>query len=179
MARSKDGAEELRICCENELDALMELQESVLRAMPDSELFFPTSRELNRSYMKSPNLILAAFSGGRLIAYCSLVFHGNGEENLGWDLGWPASRVLNCAVVDTVVVDPEFRGRGLQRRLVHQSCKLAAERHPGVCLLTTVSPKNLPSLNNMQAEGFEVLVTKEKYGGLERYILIKNNSNYY
>ncbi|MNC63229.1 hypothetical protein D3C75_1133320 [compost metagenome] len=78
-----------------------------------------------------------------------------------------------CAKLDTVIVDPAFRGRGLQRVLVRQASELAEVRQHGVYLLTTVSPHNPHSLRNMQAEGFQILLKKDKYGGLERYILGK------
>jgi hypothetical protein len=57
--------------------------------------------------------------------------------------------------------------------LVRQAFELAEVRQPGVYLMTTVSPRNPHSLRNMQAEGFQILLKKEKYGGLERYLLGK------
>ena len=47
----------------------------------------------------------------------------------------------------------------------------AREKQPGCRILATVAPDNIYSLRNVQAEGFEILAQKEKYGGKERYIL--------
>lgn len=173
MEISPHQKEEIRLCTEAELDAVMELQETVCRTLDNPELFVPTPREENAGYLLKPNLILGAFSGGRLVAYCSLAFPGTGEDNLAWDLGWPEERVGACAKMDTVIVHPGFLGRGLQRILVRKASELAAERMPGVFLLTTVSPHNPHSLGNMQKEGFQALLRKEKYGGRERLILGK------
>ncbi|MNP28173.1 Acetyltransferase (GNAT) family protein [compost metagenome] len=165
--------EEIRICAEADLDAIMQLQEAVCSTLDNPEIFAATSREENAGYLREPNIILGAFIGNQLVAYCSLAFPGTAEDNLAWDLGWPAERVVICAKLDTVIVDPAFRGRGLQRILVRQTSELAEVRQHGVYLLTTVSPHNPHSLRNMQAEGFQILLKKEKYGGLERYILGK------
>lgn len=163
----------IRICTERDLDALMDLQETVCKALENSELFVPSSREENAGYLRAPNIILGVFHGERLVAYCSMAFPGTEADNLGWDLGWPADQVRTCAKVDTVVVDPAFRGHGLQRTLVRRAAEQAEAHLPGVFLLTTVSPQNSHSLHNMQAEGFQILLKTEKYNGRERFILGK------
>lgn len=163
--------EEFRICTEQDLDAVMDLQELVCRTLDNDEIFVPTSREENATYLHEPNRILGAFYDGQLAAYGSLVCPGLAEDNYGWQLGWPAEKVKRCVKVDTVVVNPAFRGRGLQRRLVRMCTAMAEAYLPEVILLTTVSPHNPYSLRNMQAEGFEILLRTAMYGGCERFIL--------
>ncbi len=114
---------------------------------------------------------MGVFDGRRLVAYGSVGFLGAFEENLGWDLGLAEEEVLLCATLDTIVVDPDCRGMGIQRELIRRCVEYAREKQPGCRILATVAPDNIYSLRNVQAEGFEILAQKEKYGGKERYIL--------
>lgn len=121
--------------------------------------------------MSGNNFILGAFDEKKLIAYCSFSIPGDKPHNLAWDLDWPQDKVCHCAKVDTIVVHPQYRGLGLQQRLLRDAIALAADI-PGITvLLTTVSPKNKYSLRNVQAAGFKILIKKLKYGGRERFIL--------
>lgn len=158
------------ICTEADLDAVMNLQETVCQALENPELFVATSRPQNAGYLREPNMILGVYAGPRLVAYGSLVFCGTDADNLGWDLGWPGERVRHCATVDTIVVEPAFRGLGLQRTLVQKLVE-QAQQQSETYLLTTVSPQNSHSLSNMQAAGFKILIKTEKYGGRERFIM--------
>ena len=74
--------------------------------------------------------------------------------------------------MDTAVVAKKWRGHGLQSRML-----LAAEEEltafsPGY-LLCTVHPENSYSLNNMQNNGYKVMKKVFCYGGLERFVLMK------
>jgi predicted GNAT superfamily acetyltransferase len=77
-------------------------------------------------------------------------------------------------ILDTVVVAPEFRGNGIQRELVQQLMELAKIKHSKKYMLCTVHPENTFSLNNFIKLGFEIKSSKIIYGGLSRYILLKN-----
>jgi GNAT superfamily N-acetyltransferase len=164
---------EIRACRESDLDELMHLQEIVCKGIKDQNIFVSTSREENSRYLHKPNIILGVFSEKRLIAYCSIAFPGTDSDNLGWDLGWLSEQVKNCAKLDTVLVEPSFRGRGLQRVLIHKAIEKAQNDLVNGSILTTVSPQNSHSLQNMQTEGFQILLKTEKYGGRERFILGK------
>ena len=83
--------------------------------MEDTRLFVSTSREENRDYLIYPNTILGVFDGEKLIAYGSLVFPNDSPENIGWDLDWSREKIFHCLTLDTIVVDPDYRGHGLQR----------------------------------------------------------------
>ncbi|MCI8559563.1 MAG: GNAT family N-acetyltransferase [Dorea sp.] len=171
----KKKREELAIrpCEETEIDELMLLQENIYRAMEQPDWFAVTSRDENKRFFEEPNVILGVYDEDKLIAYGSVGFLRDSPDNLGWDLGWTREKVHRCAVLDTIVVDPRYRGLGLQRELIRRCVEYASEKEPGCIVLTTVSPDNNYSLRNVQAEGFEVLMRKEKYGGKERYILGK------
>mgnify|MGYP004458866885 FL=1 len=171
MINSTDFEPAIRKCTPEDLDKIMKLQEHICQTMEDTRLFVSTSREENRDYLIYPNTILGVFDGEKLIAYGSLVFPNDSPENIGWDLDWTREKIFHCLTLDTIVVDPDYRGHGLQRTLIRSCVAYALELMPDATVLTTVSPFNKYSLHNVQAEGFQILKRKEKYGGYDRYIL--------
>ncbi len=171
--KGKKGTLILCPCKESDLDALMRLQEEICRGMEHPDWFAATSREENIRLIKEPNVILGVYDGDRLAAYGSVGFLGDSPDNLGWDLGFAREEAHRCAVLDTIVVDSAYRGLGLQRELIRSCVDHAKEIMPECKILATVSPDNIYSLRNVQAEGFEVPAQKEKYGGKMRYILEK------
>ena len=78
-----------------------------------------------------------------------------------------------CVVyMDSVGVLPEFRGLGIQDRLLKAGeAYLAHTKYSHA--FATVSPDNPASLRNFQKNGYKILATAEKYGGLMRHILYK------
>ena len=72
---------------------------------------------------------------------------------------------------DSAIVHPDYRGNGLQRKLLEVALTLL---RPGIVGIgATVSPENQYSLNNALASGFEIVCRREMYGGYDRYLLAK------
>lgn len=161
----------IRFCTLQDLDAIMELQKRIDDGMQIREWFVSTTREENVVFLSEPNAIIGIYDDTKLIAYASVGFSGKGENNLGWDLDWPEEKVLRCATLDTIVVDSDYRGLGLQRKLIELCVKHARNILPDCTILTTICPDNIYSLRNALATGFEILTRKQKYGGYDRYIL--------
>jgi ribosomal protein S18 acetylase RimI-like enzyme len=162
---------QFRKCRPQDLDSVMELQETAYRGIKNKDIFVTSDRTENERYLQPPNFILGCFDGNRLIAYCSFAFPGDSSENLGWDLLWKREKVLSCAALDTVVVHPAYRGQNLQQRLMDYAAALILD-HPNIkYILTTVSPLNEYSLRNVEAAGYQVVGRKPKYGGKDRFIL--------
>lgn len=174
-----DFTPHIRPCLASELYPIMELQDRICATMPQPDLFVATSLEENASYLSDPNVIFGAFDQGKLIAYASLAFPSIAPDNLGWDLGWKAQIVEHCAKLDTIVVDPAYRGHGLQRTLIQCCLSYARVPDPYCMVLTTVSPENTYSLRNVQSEGFQILKRMEKYGGKDRYILGHSSTGHF
>lgn len=158
-------------CTLQDLDDIMSLQEKIVKGMNDSTWFVSTSREENIVFLSAPNTIIGIYDDSKLIAYGSVGFSGKKEDNLGWDLDWSEENVLLCATLDTIVVDPDYRGLGLQRKIIELCIKHAKQIIPNCTILTTICPDNIYSLRNGLACGFEILKRKQKYGGYDRYIL--------
>ena len=159
-----------RPCGPQYLDAMMVLQDAVCAALENKELYVSSDRERNR-YLLEEQGVIGAFGGEQLVGYCSFVYPGAGEDDYGRHLGWAEDILPRCGAVDSAVVHPDFRGRGLQKEMARLAVAMVKEKYPQGILLTTISPRNPASLRSMQAVGFSVLHQKKMYGGKDRCIL--------
>lgn len=109
---------------------------------------------------------------GILAGVFLVTFPGTDPENLGYDAGLAEEELSFAAHMDSAAILPEYRGNGLQYRLMQQAEKdLKAMGFQ--YLLCTVHPQNRFSRNNVLRQGYQVVATKEKYGGYIRDILMK------
>lgn len=152
-----------------DMERVLELQSRVRRLMPDpTQLVGLTAEELEESMRE--DLCLGAFVGDTLAAFSLLVINRDSmERNLGQKLGFAPQE---CVTFDIVFVDPDYRGYGMQTRMLElreeAALQLGARRG-----FVTVSPENGFSLRNVCGRGFRVLKRARLYGGLDRYILVK------
>lgn len=57
-----------------------------------------------------------------------VVLPGMEEENLGYDIGMQGRQLYECAIMDTVVVLPEYRGMHLQYEMMQTAERKASQR---------------------------------------------------
>lgn len=163
----------LRRCTPADAPAFFALQNEVRAAMPHPEQFVPDTLEHLTGYL-TDDLCLGAFDGQRLGAYFILRYCGESEHNYAAFLDVPRAEWQHWANADSAVVHPDWRGNGLQRRLLEAALPLL---RPGITAIgATVSPENRYSLNNALACGFSIAARREMYGGYDRYLLVKNLS---
>ena len=99
------------------------------------------------------------------------VLCGRSAHNYAAFLGVPREEWEHWANADSAVVHPDWRGNGLQRKLLEAALPLV---RPGIVGIgATVSPENQYSLNNALACGFVIADRREMYGGYDRYLLKK------
>lgn len=77
----------------------------------------------------------------------------------------------NCAVSGFCVVDKEFRGNNIQFLTQFYAENLVARKYDSV--VTTISPKNIFSLENVLACGYYIIAIEWPYGGFLRFVLKK------
>ena len=103
----------------------------------------------------------------------ALAFPGFDEENLGRDIGLADDELFFVAHMDIAAVRTSFRGHGIQKMLMQKAEKDASAlgfRY----LMCTIHPDNAASMKSALSLGYEVALTKKKYGGLIRNILLKD-----
>ncbi len=148
------------------------MQETVA-ALARKEFFVDDDREYLENHIERDGFTLLAMHGAECAGFLMVDLPGDQEKNLARDLGWPADALDKCAHIDSVCVRPAFRGHGLQKRLVYEGEKRLVEM--GIPhFLATVHPENAASLKSLLALGYQIGITKDKYGGIPRHILFKS-----
>lgn len=160
----------LRRCGPADAAAFFALQNEVRAAMPHPEQFVPDTLENITTYLRE-DLCIGAYDGERLGAYFILRYCGRSAHNYAAFLGVPREEWEHWANADSAVVHPDWRGNGLQRRMLEAALPLLPESitHLGA----TVSPANPYSLSNALACGFTIRARREMYGGFDRYLLAR------
>ncbi len=161
------GRERLREAYEivNKVDQGMNVPEWFV-AEPYEEFDFWMKKERGLLY-------LAVDEEGKAGAMFFVILPGTHPDNLGYDLGMEEEKLKLCAMMDTAAVLPEFRGHYLQYKMMQHAegdLRQMGYRY----LLCTVHPENVFSRSNVMKQGYQKMLTKEKYGGFLRDIWMKN-----
>lgn len=157
----------------SDLDSIMALQHKVYEALENKEIFAKSDKKgFEEAICGLGQLIGYKTLAGELIALGAYISYGYNEHNYGYDLEFEEDKLPTVGQIEATIVDPGFRGLGLQRKLC-KALEEVARTEGKSCVMATVSPLNPYSLNNFLAEGYENRREKLKYGGLRRYILCK------
>lgn len=161
---------QIRKIGKEEVHKYLEFLHEVKALMEQDEWFFLDPDEEVYEMMEQDAMgIWLAQDGERIAAVFCVVYPGMKEFNLGYDLGFSEDDLHRVVHMDTVAVHPDYRGQGLQHRMM-----LHAEQElTGRILMCTIHPDNKYSLNNVLKQGYTIKMRVEKYGSI-RYILQKN-----
>lgn len=158
-----------------DLGTFARLLEEVGQGMGNPEWFcVDPVEELQRLMDKGILELWLAMDGDRVAAAFDLLIPGEDPVNYGYALGLSRQELLRVVNMDAVAVRPEYRGQGLQRRLMREAETWLGERQDRI-LLCTVHPDNRFSLENVLAQGYAVKAKIFIYGSV-RYLLQKNIS---
>lgn len=150
------------------VDFLAEVKKTVVR----QDWFYMDPPDLIRKMMEDGTMELwLAMDGDRLAASFDILYPGIESYNYGYDLGLTEDELRLVIHMDTSAVHPDYRGLGLQRRMI-ANAEMELSGQGRRILLSTVHPDNLYSLNNLLRQGYEIQKRMQKYGS-ERYILRK------
>lgn len=156
-----------------DLEAFISLLEEVQQGMAHPEWFYLDPPEFLREQMESNSMMLwVAMDGEKLAGALDILTPGEAEHNYGYDLGFTAEELTRVINMDSAAVYPQYRGLGIQGKLLAEAEK---ELHRGGkwILLCTVHPENRFSLQNVLKQGYTIQKRLDKYGS-ERYLLRKD-----
>ncbi|MBQ8081995.1 MAG: GNAT family N-acetyltransferase [Clostridia bacterium] len=159
----------------DEIPAMYALMRRVYELLPDQDVFAVENMDevwFHAQLAGTGFGVTARARDGALAGILIVCVPGDREDNLGYDVGFSQEQRARVALMDTAAVAPEHRGHGLEKRML----RFAEEELRGTgirYLMCTVSPHNPPSLKSVQANGYQILCTKEKYGGHLRHVLMK------
>lgn len=157
----------------------------------DAKLIADSMKEI-RSNMKNPSMYvidseedlryyidgthgfaLLAFEEETLAGFFIFRFPDlNETDHLGEYLQLSDVEKEHVVYMDSAAVFPAFRGQGLQGKLLRKGEEMLKDTDYTIAL-ATIAPDNPASLNTLLKDGFEIITTTEKYGGLIRHILHK------
>ena len=147
--------------------------EAVQAEMSQKDWFYLDPPETMRQMMEEGIVELwLAMDGERIAASFHILHPGLTSFNYGYDLGLGTEELLQVVHMDTAAVHRDYRGMGLQRKMV-QTAEQQLSGQGSRILLCTVHPENCYSLNNMLAQGYAVRKRIKKYGS-ERFVLRKD-----
>lgn len=161
---------QLRPCQPSDLQAVIDLNETIYSALPDKSILRHNTPEMIASCLAEPNVTLGIWEDDTLIAVGMLYVPQCIEEDHFHDLGLEGE--YKSANQKLFLVREGYRGLGLQRKLIREVEKIAIARGYNL-LCTTVAPNNDFSINNFLKEGYVYAKTEEKYGGLVRNLYYK------
>lgn len=142
--------------------------------------------------------VVACDVNGEIVGNLLVKYPGLEDENLGYDVFVKAEtltyKILNSSVLpqdkkstillneknlnrvlhmDSASVLPNHRGHRLESRMISYAETLVdtSKYHYA---FATVAPENTASLKSLERSGYQVMVTKEKYGGVMRCVMMKN-----
>ena len=163
---------EIRRGTAEDTEGFIRLLEEVRQNMDHKEWFYLDPPEVVREMMEDGTMELwVAMDGEKMAAAFDLLHPGLEEYNYGYDLGFDGQQLMQVINMDSAAVHPDYRGQGLQRRLL-QTAEEALLGKGERYLLCTIHPENCFSLNNALKQGYEIQKTLPKYGTV-RHILCK------
>ena len=158
------------------LPAILELQQQVIATLTSESFLQPLSEEELLYLLTGKGFMIGAYDEERLIAFRAMLEPPIDEEHLGKDAGLPKSEWPLVLYSEVSNVHPHFRGNNLQvvlGKIIMQA--VDEQRFRFIC--ATVAPFNIASLKDKFAHGMHIVALKVKYGGLLRYILMKDLVN--
>ena len=141
--------------------------------------------------------VVACDMNGKIVGNLLVKYPGLSEENLGYDVFIKPEKKQNMITdsvlrqvdesailltlenlthvlhMDSASVHPNHQGHGLESRMLAFAETLVdtSKYHYS---FATVAPENLASLKSLEKNGYQVLIVKEKYGGVMRCVMMKN-----
>ena len=158
---------------QQDTESFIELMALVRQNMDHKEWLFLDSPDEVRDMMKDGTMSLWLAVDGEKIAGAFDVLYPRLEAyNYGYTIGLKTEELLQVVNMDTAVVHPDYRGLGLQTRLMRSAEEELAGMGKHI-LMCSVHPENLYSLHNVLSQGYTICKTVPMYGSV-RHILRKN-----
>ena len=140
---------------------------SAAKLTGNPEIFAPDNTL--HSDIAGDGIVLGVRAENRLVCVRVLTFNKKTISDYREKLGEKLAENVVCS--DGCIVDAQYRGNNLQLLTWFRIEPLLHGKYD--CVVATVSPENLVSLNNMFSCGYVIVTKANMYGGYERFIVRK------
>lgn len=154
----------------NDLDKLIICKNEVIKELTPSNIFIPPNDTYISTILNGYGKIFGLLHDNKLIAFASIIFPKNGNQNLGKYLMFDDLQLKQVAQFEHGLVISTYRGHGLLKKILIEHLKYIEKDYS--FFLSTVSPYNIPSLRTGFSLG-QVIKSHIYYHGFERFILYK------
>lgn len=155
-----------------DIDKVMQLQQDIVDALPDKDLYQTSTRE---EYLEQLNedCCFMAECDGEVAGFSVLVPNdADNPRNYGKYFDYDREQMARTASLDLTMVSPKYRGHGIQR--IFNKIRIGTAVAMGATEgLATISPDNPYSYRNFTVLNFDIVEQREMYGGKQRYLLRK------
>ncbi|MBQ9015636.1 MAG: hypothetical protein IJ109_05885 [Firmicutes bacterium] len=164
----------IRRATPDDLDAVMNLQQTIVDALPNKDVYATYNREESLDALETDYCYIATTEDGDVAGYSVLIAGTTPvvEKNYGHYFDYDEEHLSRTASLDLTMVAPPYRGHGLQRLFnkirIGQAIELGATEG-----LTSIAPSNPYSYNNFLIMNFHIADRRKLYGGKDRYLLRK------
>lgn len=157
----------------SDTEKFINLLQDVRESMEHKEWFYLDEPEDVRSMMENGTMRMwVAMDGDRMAAALDILYPGLEEYNYGYNIGLTEEQLRKVIHMDSAAVHPEYRGLGLQRKLIQEAESEISGTGERI-LLCTVHPENCFSLQNVLKQGYTIQKELAQYGSV-RFILRKD-----
>ncbi|ANU26522.1 hypothetical protein [Planococcus versutus] len=158
-----------------DLPVIEQVQAKVIDSISEKNSLQALTTEEFLFILNERGLLIGAFVEAELIGFRALLIPEIDDEHLGWDIGLSPEELQKVIYQEISVVLPEYRGNRLQQKLAEVIMKeLSTLKEEFRYICCTVAPMNIPSLKDKFTQSMYIASLKEKYAGLNRYILVKD-----
>lgn len=156
------------------IEKIMELENAIYEGLSNKDFYACSTQEEFKSILNGKGKIIGCVSieNDELIAMGVYVEYKYEEHNYGYDVNIKGENLLKVGQLESTVVSENYRGNKLQRIICEYLENIGKDAEiKYIC--STVAPDNKYSLNTFIELGYKIVIEKLKYGGLRRYVLMK------
>lgn len=155
-----------------DVPAIFSIMEQACSLMQNPEWYVIEDIPYLKKHVEQEGTILKAVVDGVLAGFLVIRYPKEAEDNLGSYVSLTAQERELVAHMESAAVRPEFRGMGIQKKLMKKGEEMLANTEY-TYLMGTAHPDNVYSVNNFRQLGYEIIAKENKYGGLSRYVFYR------
>lgn len=166
----------LRPATLDDAHVIWQIMDTCFQALEHKDYFICDDLDYVKDILSGHGFGIVAYdTDGKIVGNLLVKYPGLNDENLGYDVSLSTEELSKVLHMDSATVLPEHRGHGLESKMIAYAETLV-DTSKYCYSFATVAPQNLASLKSLERNGYEVMVTKEKYDGFLRCVMMKKLS---